>query len=347
MQFIDEAKIHLQAGSGGAGSSSFRREKFIPRGGPDGGDGGRGGSIILRCTENLNTLIDFRFKQHFTAKNGQSGAGRNKSGLAGQDLIIDIPLGTQIFNDETKELIIDLMRDGDEFIIAKGGRGGLGNTNFKSSINRAPRYAQKGEEGEAIWARLQLKLLCDAGLLGLPNAGKSTFLSTTTRAKPKIADYPFTTLKPQLGVAYVDEEEFVMADIPGLIEGASEGKGLGDRFLRHIERCGVLLHLIDIGNEDIVKSYKIIREELANYSQELSKKPELIALSKIDILEQKERNSKLKKLQKFLTKIGRENEKVFMISSHANEGVEEILREVLQLSKKSKISADKTSKNLN
>ncbi|MBM3579967.1 MAG: GTPase ObgE [Alphaproteobacteria bacterium] len=267
MHFIDEVKIHLQAGNGGNGASSFRREKFVPRGGPDGGDGGRGGSVIFECTKDLNTLIDFRFKQHFAAKSGNGGRGANQNGVSGDDLVLRVPLGTQVFSDDKLELIADLMNHGERVVLVKGGRGGLGNINFKSSTNRAPTYAQKGEPGEEKWVRLELKLLSDAGLLGMPNAGKSTFLAATTRAKPKIADYPFTTLKPQLGVVYVDDHEFVLADIPGLIEGASEGRGLGDRFLKHVERCGVLLHLIDASAEDVVKNYRVIREELAGYAQ--------------------------------------------------------------------------------
>jgi GTP-binding protein len=330
MQFIDEAKIHIQSGNGGNGASSFRREKFIPRGGPDGGDGGRGGSVIFRCVANLNTLIDFRFKQHFSAKNGQAGRGKNQNGLSGQDLILNVPIGTQIFNEENQELICDLMEDGQEIIVAKGGRGGLGNSNFKSSTNRAPTYAQKGEEGQQFWVRLQLKLLSDAGLLGMPNAGKSTFLSKTTRAKPKIADYPFTTLKPQLGVVYIDEKEFVLADIPGLIEGASEGKGLGDRFLKHIERCGVLLHLIDATNENIIDNYKIIRQELAGYNPDLLEKYEVIALNKIDLIEKKELTKKINQLKKYLIKNNHINHNIHAISSYANIGIDDVLRELIE-----------------
>jgi len=330
MQFIDEAKIHVQSGNGGNGASSFRREKFIPRGGPDGGDGARGGSVIFRCVKNLNTLIDFRFKQHFFAKNGESGRGRNQNGLSGENLILNVPIGTQIFNEENHELIADLMNDGEEIIIAKGGRGGLGNSNFKSSTNRAPTYAQKGEEGEKFWVRLQLKLLSDAGLLGMPNAGKSTFLSVTTRAKPKIADYPFTTLKPQLGVVYVDNKEFVLADIPGLIEGASEGKGLGDRFLKHIERCGVLLHLIDATAENIVENYNIIRQELAGYNEELLTKPEIIALNKIDMIDSKDLTKKFNQLKKFVSKNHNQATQIFKISALTNDGIDEVLRALLQ-----------------
>lgn len=328
MQFIDEVKIHLQAGNGGNGASSFRREKFIPRGGPDGGDGGRGGSIVFECVKDLNTLIDFRFKQHFDAKNGKYGRGANQNGLSGEDLVLRVPLGTQVFSEDKSELIADLMHDGERITIVKGGRGGLGNVNFKSSTNRAPTFAQKGEQGEDKWVRLELKLLSDAGLLGMPNAGKSTFLASTTRAKPKIADYPFTTLKPQLGVVYIDEHEFVLADIPGLIEGASEGRGLGDRFLKHVERCGVLLHLIDGSAEDIVENYSVIREELAGYSEELMNKPEIIAINKIDLLEDDELKKKTAALKAHLKKSGQKSPKVFAISGATTKGVTAILREL-------------------
>jgi GTP-binding protein len=308
MQFIDEAKIHIKSGKGGAGASSFRREKFIAEGGPDGGDGGRGGSIIFECVKNLNTLIDFRFQQHFAAQDGKRGQGANRSGISGEDLVLKVPFGTQIFSQDD-EILADMMHDGERFVLAKGGRGGLGNSNFKSSINRAPTHAQPGEPGEEMWVILKLKLLSDAGLLGMPNAGKSTFLATTTRAKPKIADYPFTTLKPQLGVVYVDNHEFVLADIPGLIKGASQGKGLGDRFLRHVERCGVLLHLLDGSAENVVENYRIIRKELAEYSEELSLKPEIIALNKIDLLSDEEIEEKVSALKKHLkdNKISKKN----------------------------------------
>ncbi|MFZ9469912.1 MAG: GTPase ObgE [Rickettsiales bacterium] len=328
MQFIDEAKIHIQSGSGGSGASSFRREKFIPRGGPDGGDGGRGGSVIFQAVKDLNTLIDFRFKQHFKAPNGNSGRGKNQNGLSGEDLILRVPVGTQIFNEETDELMADLMNDGENFVVAKGGLGGLGNSNFKTSVNRAPTYAQKGEAGQEFWVRLHLKLLSDAGLLGLPNAGKSTFLSSTTRAKPKIADYPFTTLKPQLGVVYIDDSEFVLADIPGLIKGASQGKGLGDRFLRHIERCGVLLHLIDATAENIVENYQTIRNELKEYNDSLLDKFEIIALNKIDAIDEKTLDKKIKDLQKFLKKIYHDKVVIYKISALTQEGIKEVLREL-------------------
>ncbi len=330
MQFIDEARVYLTAGNGGNGASSFRREKFIPRGGPDGGDGGRGGSIILECVKDLNTLIDFRFRQSFIAKSGIGGKGANKNGLSGEDLVLQVPVGTQVFSEETGEMLFDLMTDGERVAVAKGGRGGLGNANFKSSTNRAPTFAQKGEEGEKIWVILKLKLLSDAGLLGMPNAGKSTFLAATTRAKPKIADYPFTTLKPQLGVVYVDGHEFVLADIPGLIAGASEGRGLGDRFLKHIERCGVLLHLIDASAEDVVENYRVIREELAGYSPELLEKPEVVALNKIDLLDAADIKKKITKLKTFLKKQGVAKPQVSAISAATTEGTEEVLRALHQ-----------------
>ncbi len=334
MQFIDEARIHLKAGDGGNGASSFRREKFIPRGGPDGGDGGRGGSIIFEAIKDLNTLIDYRFQQNFIAKSGIKGHGANRNGLSGPDMILKVPVGTEIICEENGEVLADLMTHGERVVITKGGRGGLGNSNFKSSINRAPTHAQKGEEGQQMWAVLRLKLLSDSGLLGMPNAGKSTFLAVTTRAKPKIADYPFTTLKPQLGVVYVDEQEFVLADIPGLIKGASDGRGLGDRFLKHVERCGVLLHLIDASAENVVENYTIIREELAGYSPELLEKAEVIALNKIDLLESPEVKKKVTALKSYLKKQGQKSPKVFAISGATTEGVTEVLRELCAAIKK-------------
>ena len=328
MQFIDEAKIYLQAGNGGNGASSFRREKFIPRGGPDGGDGGRGGSIIFECVKDLNTLIDFRFQQQFIAKSGVKGHGANRSGVSGDDMILKVPVGTQIVSDDEQDVIADLTSDGERFTVVKGGRGGLGNSNFKTSTNRAPTFAQDGEEGEKLWVRLKLKLLSDAGLLCLPNAGKSTFLSATTRAKPKIADYPFTTIKPQLGVVYIDSHEFVLADLPGLIKGASEGRGLGDRFLKHVERCGVMLHLLDGSAEDIVENYATIRAELAGYSPELLEKSEVIAINKIDLLSKEELKEKIKKLKAYLKKSGQKKPQVFAISGATTKGITDILREL-------------------
>ncbi len=328
MQFIDEAKICLKAGDGGNGASSFRREKFIPRGGPDGGDGGRGGSIVFVCSKDLNTLIDFRYQQHFIAKSGIRGHGGNKNGVTADDMILKVPVGTQVYNEDLSETLFDFKADGETFTVAKGGRGGLGNSNFKSSINQAPTYAQTGEEGQKLWVNLKLKLLSDAGLLGKPNAGKSTFLAATTRAKPKIADYPFTTLKPQLGVVYIDGHEFVLADIPGLIEGASEGRGLGDRFLKHVERCGVLLHLIDGSDEDVVENYRVIRGELAGYNPQLLEKDEVVALNKIDVLDAAEVKKKITKLKNFIKKSGVAKPQVFAISGVTGNGVEDVLREL-------------------
>lgn len=328
MQFIDEAKVHIKAGNGGNGASSFRREKFIPRGGPDGGDGGRGGSVIFECTRDSNTLIDFRFQQHFNAQDGKKGMGSNKNGLSGKDLVLKVPIGTEIINEENGEVLFDLTTHGQTEVVAKGGKGGLGNYNFRSSVNQAPTYAQKGIDGEELFISLKLKLLSDAGLVGLPNAGKSTFLSSTTRAKPKIADYPFTTLKPQLGVVYIDDKEFVLADIPGLIKDASKGKGLGDRFLKHIERCGVLLHLIDITNKNIAQNYKIIRKELINYGDEIVKKTEIIALNKVDSLSKEEVDKKLSQLKDYFKKNKIKSPKIFKISAVTRDGVDKVLREL-------------------
>lgn len=328
MQFIDEAKVCLTAGNGGNGASSFRREKFISHGGPDGGDGGRGASIIFEAIKDLNTLIDFRFQQNFIAKSGIRGHGANRHGPSADDMILKVPVGTQIFSEDEQYLLYDLKTHGERFVVAKGGRGGLGNANFKSSTNRAPTFAQDGEAGESLWVNLKLKLLSDSGLLGMPNAGKSTFLAATTRAKPKIADYPFTTLRPQLGVVYVDGHEFVLADIPGLIKGASEGRGLGDRFLKHVERCGVLLHLIDGSAEDVVDNYSVIRDELKGYSPELLEKPEIVAINKIDLLDEADIKKKITKLKAFLKKQGVAKPQVFAISGVTTKGVEEVLREL-------------------
>jgi GTP-binding protein len=324
MQFIDEAKILIESGNGGNGCVSFRREKFIPRGGPDGGDGGDGGDVIFECVKDLNTLIDFRYQQHFKAKSGIAGKGSNRHGSNGEDLILKLPIGTQIFDESGEMLIADMVDPGQRVVIAKGGDGGYGNSNFKSSINQAPRRSIPGFPGEQFYVKLKLKLISDAGLVGLPNAGKSTFLAASTRAKPKIADYPFTTLKPQLGVVYIDDVEFVLADIPGLIKDASIGKGLGDRFLKHIERCGVILHLIDINSEDIAADYETIRHELESYGEELKKKNEIIALNKVDVLDQDEVKKKIAALKK---KIGKDK-KIFAISGVSGEGVKTVLREL-------------------
>ncbi len=284
MKFLDQVKIYIKAGDGGDGSPSFRREKFIEFGGPDGGDGGKGGSVILKAERNLNTLIDYRYQQHHKAKRGDNGSGQNRTGKSGENLVLKVPLGTQVFEEDNKTLIYDFIKIGEEFVAANGGRGGLGNTKFKSSTNRAPRKFTKGTSGEEFTIWLQLKSIADIGIIGLPNAGKSSLLAAITNANPKIANYQFTTLNPNLGVANYDDKEITVADIPGLVEGAHKGTGLGIKFLKHIERCKSLLHLIDITNEDIKKSYKQVKKELKSYNSKLSKKRELIVLNKIDLL---------------------------------------------------------------
>jgi GTP-binding protein len=265
MKFLDQAKIYVKAGNGGSGSSSFRREKYVEFGGPDGGDGGTGGSVIFESERNLNTLIDFRYKQHFSAEHGKSGSKKNKTGGGGKDLILQVPTGTQVFEEDNNTLIYDFTKDKERFVVATGGEGGLGNTRFKSSTNRAPRKKTLGKTGEEFWVWLQLKVIADAGIIGLPNAGKSSLLSNCTRAKPKIANYPFTTINPNLGVLNINHKEVILADIPGLIEGSHKGVGLGDKFLRHIERCKVLIHLIDISEKDIIGNYLKIRNELSKW----------------------------------------------------------------------------------
>ena len=315
MKFLDQAKIYVKAGDGGSGSSSFRREKFIEFGGPDGGDGGDGGSVVLIAEENLNTLIDFRFQQHFEAGRGQNGMGKKKTGKAGKDLILKVPVGTQIFEEDNNTLIEDLKIVGQKIIVAKGGKKGLGNVRFKSSTNRAPRKKTDGSEGENFWIWLQLKVIADIGIIGMPNAGKSSLLSALTKAKPKIANYPFTTLNPNLGVASYSDKEVTIADIPGLIEGAHEGIGLGDKFLRHIERCKSLIHLIDITNEDILENYLKIRTELSKYSKNLLKKKEIIVFNKIDIINIKEIEEKINNFKKKIKK------NIYKISVTQNKGL--------------------------
>ncbi|MGP1256719.1 MAG: GTPase ObgE [Kiloniellales bacterium] len=284
MKFLDEAKIYVKAGDGGNGACSFRREKYVEFGGPDGGNGGKGGDVVVEAVEGLNTLIDFRYRQHFKARRGTDGMGRDRTGAGGGELVIQVPVGTQVLDEDKDFLLADLTEIGERAPLARGGRGGLGNAAFKSSTNRAPRRADPGQPGEELWVWLRLKLIADAGLVGLPNAGKSTFLSRVSRARPKIADYPFTTLHPNLGVVGAGEEEFVLADIPGLIEGAHEGAGLGTRFLGHIERCRVLLHLIDGTQEDPVEAWQTVRAELAGYGADLDRKPEVLVLNKVDAL---------------------------------------------------------------
>ncbi len=320
MKFLDQAKIFVKAGDGGNGIASFRREKFIEYGGPKGGDGGDGGSVILKAVNGLNTLIDFRFAQHFKSENGDKGGSNNKTGHGGKDLYLRVPLGTQVYAEDKKTLIYDFTKENEEFVLAKGGKGGVGNTKFKSSTNRAPRKFTKGKSGEEISVWLELKIIADVGLIGFPNAGKSSFLTISTKARPKIADYPFTTLKPNLGVVQFDDKEIVMADIPGLIEGAHKGIGLGDKFLKHVERCKSLLHIIDINEDDLIKKYKIIREELSQYSEKLTKKKEIVVFNKIDLLTEEEKNNKIKEFKKFYKK------KFFQISILKKQNIKEVLR---------------------
>ena len=298
MKFLDEAKIYLEAGDGGNGCVSFRREKYIEFGGPNGGDGGDGGDIIFKAVKNLNTLIDFRYQQHFRAKKGMPGAGSDCTGKSGEDLIIKVPVGTVILAEDKSTVIADMVVDGEERLLAKGGRGGFGNTHFKSSINQAPERANPGKPGEKLAVWLRLKLIADIGLIGFPNAGKSTLISKLTAARPKIANYPFTTLHPNLGVLYLYDREYVMADLPGLLEGASDGVGLGHRFLGHAERCKVILHLIDGTSENIVNSYKIIRKELESHSDIFNDKPEIVVINKIDSILEDDLKLKVKALKK-------------------------------------------------
>ncbi|WP_380052086.1 GTPase ObgE [Falsihalocynthiibacter sp. SS001] len=330
MKFLDLCKVYIRSGGGGGGCVSFRREKYIEYGGPDGGDGGRGGDVIAEAVEGLNTLIDFRYQQHFYAKNGQPGMGAQRTGHDGETVILKLPVGTEVLDEDQETVIADLTEVGQRVVLAKGGNGGFGNLHFKSATNQAPRRANPGQEGveRTIW--LRLKLIADSGLLGLPNAGKSTFLAATSNARPKIADYPFTTLYPNLGVVGVDGAEFVMADIPGLIEGASEGRGLGDLFLGHVERCSVLLHLIDGTAEDVAEDYRTIIHELEAYGGELAEKPRITVLNKIDALDDEERAEKKTALEEAV------GSPVMMMSGVAREGLTEVLRAV-----RAEISEDK------
>jgi GTP-binding protein len=325
MKFLDEAKIYVRSGDGGNGCVAFRREKFIEFGGPSGGDGGRGGDVVVEAVEGLNTLIDYRYHQHFKARPGQHGMGKDRHGAKGADVVLKVPVGTQIFDEDKETLLADLTEAGQRVVLAKGGNGGFGNAHFKSATNRAPRRANPGEPGEERWVWLRLKLIADAGLVGLPNAGKSTFLAAVSAAKPKIADYPFTTLVPQLGVVHIDGREFVLADIPGLIEGAHEGAGLGDRFLGHIERCRVLLHLIDGTVEHAGDAYKTVRAELAAYGHGLADKPEIVALSKIDALTEDEINQQVARLKRVSKKVP------LLLSAHTGAGVPDALRALLKV----------------
>jgi len=323
MKFLDQVKIFVKAGNGGHGSPSFRREKFIEYGGPDGGDGGRGGSIILRSERNLNTLIDYRFQQHHKGERGENGSGQNCAGRGGNDLFLKVPIGTQVFEEDNKTLIFDFKKEGKEFIVAKGGKGGLGNTRFKSSTNRAPKKFTKGGIGEEFVIWLQLKTIADVGIVGLPNAGKSSLLAAITNATPKIANYKFTTLNPNLGVATYDDKEITLADIPGLVEGAHEGVGLGVQFLKHIERCKTLMHLIDITDENIENSYQQVKKELGNYSEEILNKKEIIVLNKIDLIDK----NKIKKIVKNFSK-DKESE-VVTLSTLDKESISKIKAKLL------------------
>jgi len=318
MKFLDQAKIYINAGDGGPGSSSFRREKFIEFGGPDGGDGGSGGSIVFIADKNLNTLIDFRYQQHFKAERGEGGKGKKKTGKSGKDLILKIPVGTQIFEEDNNTLIEDLAKPEQKIIIANGGKGGLGNVRFKSSTNRAPRKKTDGNKGECFWIWLQLKVIADIGIIGMPNSGKSSLLSALTSARPKIANYPFTTINPNLGVASYNHKEVTLADIPGLIEGAHEGIGLGDKFLRHIERCENILHLIDITNDNLLENYSKVRKELFKYSNKLTKKNEIIVFNKIDMISNEEINKRIDIFRKKIKK------KIYTISALKQKGLKTI-----------------------
>jgi GTPase len=320
MKFLDQAKVYIRSGDGGNGAVSFRREKYIEFGGPDGGDGGRGGNVYAECVDGLNTLIDYRYQQHFKAGRGGHGMGRDRAGAKGPDVVLKIPVGTEILEEDNETLLADLTHVGQRILLASGGNGGFGNTHFKSSTNRAPRRANPGLEGTERWLWLRLKLIADAGLVGLPNAGKSTFLAAVSAAKPKIADYPFTTLHPNLGVVDIDRRGFVLADIPGLIEGAHEGAGLGDRFLGHVERCRVLLHLVDATGEDPAEAYRTIRAELSAYGHGLAEKPEIVALSKIDALAPAEITKRQKKLAKAAGRTP------ILLSAVSGAGVETALR---------------------
>ena len=324
MKFLDQAKVFIRSGDGGAGCISFRREKYVEFGGPDGGDGGCGGDVIVRCVDGLNTLIDYRYQQHFKAGTGTHGMGKNRTGADGPDKILKVPVGTQIFAEDGKTLIGDLTEIGDEIVLAKGGNGGFGNARFKGPVNQSPRHANPGQPGREAWIWLRMKLIADAGLVGLPNAGKSTFLASVSRAKPKIADYPFTTLHPNLGVVAVKGNEFVIADIPGLIEGASEGAGLGHRFLGHVERCEILLHLVDASQDDVVGDWETIREEIAAYENGLTDKKEILALNKCDLID----SEILKEKQTALSKAS--GKYVQLISGATGDGVKQVLYDILE-----------------
>jgi GTPase len=324
MKFLDEAKVYIRSGDGGNGCVAFRREKFIEHGGPSGGNGGRGGDVVVEAVDGLNTLIDYRYAQHFKARAGVNGMGKDRHGANAEDIVLKVPVGTQVFEDDRETMLADLTEAGQRVVLLQGGNGGFGNAHFKSSTNRAPRNANPGQSGEERWIWLRLKLIADAGLVGLPNAGKSTFLSAVSAARPKIADYPFTTLTPQLGVVEIDGREFVLADIPGLIEGAHEGTGLGDRFLGHVERCRVLLHLIDGTGEHAGKDYKTVRAELEAYGEILADKPEIVALTKIDAMTPEAIKAQAARLKRACKK------PPLLLSAHSRKGVPEALRALVE-----------------
>jgi GTP-binding protein len=334
MKFLDEAKIYVRSGDGGNGCVSFRREKFIEFGGPNGGDGGKGGDVIAEAVHGLNTLIDYRYQQHFKAKNGRAGMGKDRHGANGDDIVLKVPAGTQIYDEADGTLLADLTQIGQRAVLARGGNGGFGNAHFKTSTNRAPRHANPGQPGQELTLHLRLKLIADAGIIGLPNAGKSTFLSAVSAARPKIADYPFTTLHPQLGVVEIDGREFVLADIPGLIEGAHEGAGLGDRFLGHVERCRVLLHLVDGTVEDAGRAYAAVRAELEAYGQGLADKPEIVAINKSDALSSAELKQQAGRIRNALrvhaTKAVQDSAKIWTVSAVTGDGVPAVLRAILR-----------------
>ncbi len=338
MKFLDQCKIYLKSGDGGRGAMSFRREKFIEFGGPDGGDGGKGGDIVFEAADNLNTLIDYRYSQHFRAQNGRGGAGANRTGANGRDLVLRVPVGTQVLDDDKESVLADLIRPGQRVVLLRGGDGGFGNTHYKTSTNQAPRRAGPGWPGRELWVWLRLKLIADAGLVGLPNAGKSTLLSRLSHAKPKIADYPFTTLHPQLGVVRIDDEtEFVLADLPGLIEGASEGAGLGTRFLGHVERCAAILHLIDGTEEDVVAAYRTIRRELADYGYGLADKPEVVGLNKIDALDPAEVDEK----RRALAAVAGPGTKVLAVSGVSGAGLPALVGTVFAAIREARAEAER------